>query len=143
MVTAAAIFRGLQKPGQIERIRDNPKGKAQKRFHLIDITPMSLSVALDSGRYLGFRRAPSTDSWKFAGNSYVLKMTAAKFCLDKYGDETPDYSGGTNNADENNGEQNIFDIEDYGVPPLDEDVMTTWAAGSLNGQLMKCCIYHS
>jgi hypothetical protein len=74
---------------------------------------LSFPVALDSGGYLGFRRAPSTDSWKFADDSYVLRAISIKLCSDIYGDDTPDYS------DDNYGTAvdniAIFDIEDYGV----------------------------
>lgn len=66
-------FRKNQRPGEADRLGNTRSGKSKRRYHRLgfDDGDISMTLLIDIGRFLGFRRAPTSDSWQYAGDAYL------------------------------------------------------------------------
>ena len=61
------------RPGEADRLGNPRSGKSKRRYHRLgfDDGDISMTLLIDIGRFLGFRRAPTSDSWQYAGDAYL------------------------------------------------------------------------
>jgi hypothetical protein len=101
-----------------------------------------MRLAIDIERYLGFRKAVSSDSWRIAGEAYILKLFCTQLYSDLGGGPTPSFDENERQEDgESSDDENVFDQLDTGILADPGDVMTTWNANSGSSQKIRDCIF--
>ena len=143
---AITDYRYHQKPAQARSLPNTPVGKAKKRYHLLGFEDdeISITLVIDIGRFLGFRKPVSSDSWQYAGDAYLLQLFCAKLSDDLGRGATPSFSDNRQDEsqdDDDNNDENFNEVYDFGVAPQEGEILTVWQAQQLPAQLIRSCIY--
>lgn len=135
---AYTFFKMLQDPNAVTRLNRSTQ-IGMKRFHsmVFDIEEVPFRLLLDIGRYLGFRKAVDSDSWRFAGRSYLLRLFCNQFCKDAYRAETPNFDENALEEDPENSD--VFYEEQPTVDLTPGEIITHWSPCGKDAQRLRDC----